>query len=127
MALIKDKPDPTGVTTSYWIIDSIEINKISMSARIFVTGYKDRGARLEHPSEGAIKRWTYTVPTEDFKTVYERVILGGENLYVLAYNYLTAYEKDLGDSVEPDPVWWSDTDGNLSFFSDAENDFNDLQ
>jgi hypothetical protein len=126
MAFIKDSPDPTGAVASYWIISEVTINKIGQSVRISLAGFQNRERRLnfDDPSKAVIETKDYVSTTEDFKTIYKRAILGNENPYKLAYRYVKGVEK--GDDTIPNPVYWSNNRGELSFFSDAQNEFEDF-
>jgi hypothetical protein len=126
MALIKDMETPRGVTASYWIISSVTIDKINKTGQIQLAGYENQARRLQYPRRGIAARKSYTVSEPDLEIIYQRAIVGGENIYVVAYNYVKGTEKGAPDSVEPNPVWWTDARGNLSFFADAENQFEDL-
>jgi len=95
MALSKPIPDPTGAEAQYWVIANVSIDKLSESAGITLTGYQDQKTRLDHPAEGIIQRRQVSVPTEDFRPLYEDVVAGDAELYPALYAYVKEHEEDL--------------------------------
>lgn len=120
MGLVKEKDNPTGATSTYWIVSRMDINKISESGNIKMYGYQDRETRLQYPSQGVIEEMNYSVPTEDFRELFDRIVLDGANMFVQAYRYIKGVEKGSSDSIL-NPVFWTDSNGNLSWFHDAED------
>jgi hypothetical protein len=88
-------------------------------------GYPNQQTRLDSPSEGHAKRVQYTIPTEDFLVLYQRIVQGGENMLIQLYRYIRGVEKDASDNLT-NPVYWTDGEGELSWFSDATSDHKDV-
>jgi hypothetical protein len=126
MAFIKEESLPTGATAKYWIISNVSVSKITNSATIQVLGYPSQQARLDNPRSSSPRgaRKTFNISTEDFETIYQRVVAGNENVFRVLYKYIKGVER--GDDSIANPVYWEDAEGNLSWFSDATSDHHDV-
>jgi len=124
MALIKEDIQPNQSVAKYWIIANVSASKITESANVTLLGYPDRDTRLNQPRQGLADRRQFTIPTEDFEVIYGRVVEGSENIFKVLYKYVKGVEK--GDDTVDNPVYWTDGESNLSWFSDATSDHKDI-
>jgi hypothetical protein len=119
MALQKTFSDPTGADATYWIISQLTLDKIaSESGRggITMVGYQDQQTRLNYPREGIVQRRQISVPEADFQAMYDRIVVQGDNPYVVAYEYVQSWQSGTDESGDP-----------IRPFADAEPVFEDPQ
>jgi len=119
MALQKTFDDPTGAQASYWIIANLTLDKIAAASGrggITMVGYQDRQTRLDHPRAGIVQREQISVSEADCAAMYERIVVDGDNPYVVAYEYVQDWVKGTGDNGDP-----------IQPFADAEPVFEDPQ